>query len=61
MDKDKNQEIKESGIEERIPALILRKGRTTFFISLYFNMKSKDTLNDKLKKLIKTEIENGNF
>lgn len=41
--------------------LIMKSGGTTFFIGLHFSETSKDTLDDKVKKLIKKDVENGNF
>ena len=41
--------------------LIMKSGGTTFVIGLHFSETSKDTLEDKVKKLIKKDVENGNF
>ena len=41
--------------------LIMKSGGTTFVIGLHFSETSKDTLDDKVKKLIKKDVENGNF
>lgn len=35
--------------------LTMQKGKTTFLIGMHFNDKSKDTLDDKLKKIIRKE------
>ena len=37
------------------PMLMMQKGKTTFLIGMYFNEKSKDTIDDKIKKMIKKE------
>lgn len=41
--------------------LIMKSGGTTFIIGLHFSESSKDTLDDKVKKLIKKDVESGNF
>jgi uncharacterized protein YaaQ len=41
--------------------LTMRSGNTTFVIGLHFNGKSKENMGDKVKKLIKQDIKNGNF
>ena len=43
------------------PVLIMRRGGTTFLIGLHFSETSKDTLEDKIKKLIRRDVETGNF
>lgn len=43
------------------PVLIMQRGGTTFLIGLHFSETSKDTLEDKIKKLIQKDIEAGNF
>ena len=37
------------------PMLTMKKGKTTFMIGLHFNEKGKDTLDDKIKKMIRKE------
>jgi uncharacterized protein YaaQ len=41
--------------------LTMRSGNTTFVIGLHFNGKSKENMGDKVKKLIKQDIKNGNY
>lgn len=43
------------------PILIMQSGGTTFLISLHFSETSTETLEDKIKKLIRKDVENGNF
>lgn len=45
----------------REPVLIMQSGRTTFLISLHFSETSTETLEDKIKKLIRKDVENRNF
>ncbi len=59
-------EIKEKEIRatEASPAagkLTLKSGNKTLVIGLYFSERSKETLQDKVKKLIKKDVEDGNF
>lgn len=41
--------------------LIMKSGSKTYVIGLHFSESSKDTLEDKVKKLIKKDVESGNF
>lgn len=43
------------------PVLSLRDGNTTFLIGIHFNQSSKETLDDKVKKLIRDEVRKGNI
>ena len=40
---------------------IMKSGNKTYVIGLHFSETSKDTLEDKVKKLIKKDVEDGNF
>ena len=46
---------------ESQPDLRIKIGRTTFLVNLHFNENSKETLDDKVKQLIRKDVENGNF
>ena len=41
--------------------LTMMSGNKTFIIGLHFSETGKDTLEDKVKKLIKKDVEDGNF
>jgi len=41
--------------------LVMKSGGTTFVICLHFSETRKDTMEDKVKKLIKKDVESGNF
>lgn len=43
------------------PVLELREGNTTFLIGLHFNENTRETLGDKIKKLIRKDVQDGNF
>ena len=47
--------------EPEEPVLSLRDGNTTFLIGIHFNQSSKETLDDKVKKLIRDEVRKGNI
>ena len=48
--------------KERIkPVLELREGNTTFLIGLHFSENIRETLGDKIKKLIRKDLQDGNF
>lgn len=62
MDTLNNEVMKETpATAPESSGLIMKSGGTTFVIGLHFSETSKDTLDDKVKKLIKKDVENGNF
>ena len=65
MDAEKTTKTNETeGTPATVPeysGLVMKSGGTTFVIGLHFSETSKDTLEDKVKKLIKKDVEDGNF
>ena len=52
----------DTGQKERIkPVLELREGNTTFLIGLHFSENTRETLGDKIKKLIRKDVQDGSF
>ena len=43
------------------PTLTMYHGNTAILIGLHFSKTSKETLNDKVKKLMRQDVKNGNF
>ena len=43
------------------PVLTMKRGRTTFLIGLHFSDTAKETLDDKVKRLISKDVQAGNF
>ena len=43
------------------PMLTMQRGRTTFLIGLHFAEKGKETLEEKVKKLIRRDVDSENF
>lgn len=41
--------------------LTMKSGNKTLIIGLHFSETSKETLQDKIKKLIQKDVEDGNF
>ena len=41
--------------------LRMKIGRTTFLVKLHFKEDGTETLKDKVKSLIRKDVENGNF
>ena len=39
----------------------MRMGNTTYAISVHFSKESKDTLEDKMKRLIRDDVKTDNF
>ena len=46
---------------EMQPDLRMKIGRTTFLVKLHFKEDGTETLKDKVKNLIRKDVENGNF
>ena len=46
---------------EMQPDLRMKIGRTTFLVKLHFKEDSTETLKDKVKNLIRKDVQNGNF
>ena len=53
--------IEASEPEPEAGGLIINSGGTTFLIGLHFSETSKDTMSDKVKKLVKKNVESGDF
>lgn len=47
--------------ETRQPMLTMKRGRTTFLIGLHFSDTAKETLEDKVKRLISKDVQAENF
>ena len=47
--------------EPEFSGFIVKSGNTTFLVGLHFSEASKETLDDKLKKLIRKDVEADNF
>ena len=43
------------------PMLTMRLGRTNFLIGLHFAENGKESLDDKVKRLINRDVQNDNF
>lgn len=43
------------------PMLSIHLGRTTFLVGLHFAEESKETLDDKVKRLIRKDVQDENF
>lgn len=55
----KNTEPKQT--EERKPHLVKTIGKTTYLVTCHFNETSKETLQDKIKRMIMRDIQSGNY
>lgn len=66
MEENKTTEIQDAANTtdenaQKAPMLIMQSGGTTFLISLHFSETGTETLEDKIKKLIRKDVETGNF
>ena len=55
----KNNENQQT--QEYRPHLIKTIGRTTYLVTCHFSETSKETLQDKLKRMIARDIQSGNY
>jgi len=53
--------IETSELELAPGGLVVNSGSKTFLVGLHFSKTCKDTLEDKVKKLIKKNVESGSF
>ena len=44
------------GITDVVPSITLKSGRTTYVVGLYFSKTSKETVEDKVKKMLRNEV-----
>ena len=54
-----NTETKQT--EERKPHLVKAIGKTTYLVTCHFSETSKETLQDKIKRMIMRDIQSGNY
>ena len=47
--------------EEHRPRLVKTIGKTTYLVTCHFSETSKETLQDKLKRMIMRDIKDGNY
>ena len=47
--------------QERRPHLVKTIGRTTYLVTCHFSETSRETLQDKLKRMIVRDIQSGNY
>lgn len=57
----KNQEIRATPEAQDQPMLSMQLGRTTFLIGLHFAEKGKESLDDKVKRMIRKDVQDENF
>ncbi|MCI9086749.1 MAG: hypothetical protein HFE51_10080 [Clostridia bacterium] len=50
-------ELKTANITEQVPVVRKKIGKTTYIVKLHFSKTSKQTLNDKIMRLVKSDIE----
>ncbi len=55
----KNTETKQT--EDHKPHLVKTIGKTTYLVTCHFSETSKETLQDKIKRMIVRDIQNGNY
>ena len=46
---------------ERKPHLVKTIGKTTYLVTCHFSETSKETLQDKIKRMIMRDIQSGNY
>mgnify|MGYP002509684183 FL=1 len=48
-------------VQERRPHFVKTIGRTTYLVTCHFSETSRETLQDKLKRMIVRDIQSGNY
>ena len=61
MTETKNKEIRATPEAKDQPMLSMQLGRTTFLIGLHFAENGKESLDDKVKRMIKKDVQDENF
>ena len=51
----------EQQTKERRPYLVKTIGKTTYLVTCHFSEASRETLQDKLKRMIVRDIQSGNY
>ncbi len=51
----------EQQTKERRPHLVKTIGKTTYLVTCHFSETSRETLQDKLKRMIVRDIQSGNY
>ena len=56
-------QTKKAEVSETIAAPTMRRtiGRTTYIVTAHFSETSKETMSDKICRMIRKDIENGNY
>ena len=60
MQDDNNTNI-EKNIEQETPTITTKIGSTTYVVGVHFSKTSKETLEDKIKRMAMEECERKNF
>ena len=57
------EQSKEVGVTENATAPTMRRtiGGTTYIVTAHFSKTSKETMSDKICRMIRKDIENGNY
>ena len=53
-------EIKEN-VTPAVPTMPIKDGGSTIVIGFHFSSKQRETLDDKLKRMIRADVKTGNF
>lgn len=48
-------------LQEKRPHFVKTIGKTTYLVTCHFSETSKETLQDKLKRMILRDIQSGNY
>ena len=55
------EEKREQEMEEKVPEMEMKIGNKTIVIGIHFSEDKKVTLHDKVKHMIRQEVQNGTF
>lgn len=65
---DENSTLQAENTKEQIPDPVdhtprtsMRIGKTTYLVGIHFNPDAKETINDKVKRMIINDVKRGEF
>ncbi len=50
------QNITQTRVPEQAPTLVKRIGKTTYVVHIHFSESSTETMSDKIKRMLRTEV-----
>lgn len=61
MSEENKNPVNDAAKMQSVPMITMKIGNTTFVVGLHFSDTSSETLEDKVKRMIRKDVSNGNF